>query len=150
MSQSGDTLHLNGVHLLQRVVQNTRRVDDLPSQVLVIQMTNEQRLGGEGVRLDIHVRAGDLVNEGRFADVGVSTDDEGSGIGVDGGETGDMLTDLLEVRKRVFLAAHDRSHSGGQMSASYKLEERISYRPRAAFLSCLHRYKLSPNLSRRT
>ena len=36
MGQRGDGLHLDGVALFQRVVQNARRVDHLPSHVVVV------------------------------------------------------------------------------------------------------------------
>ena len=49
MSESGDGLHLDGVHLLERVIQDTGSVDDLPSEVLVVHVSDEERFGGEGV-----------------------------------------------------------------------------------------------------
>jgi hypothetical protein len=49
VGERSDRLHLNRVHLLERVVEHTGRVDDLPSEVLVVHVTNEQRLGGESV-----------------------------------------------------------------------------------------------------
>jgi hypothetical protein len=35
-------LHLDGVHLLERVVEDTGSVDDLPAEVFVVHVTNEQ------------------------------------------------------------------------------------------------------------
>ena len=64
MRHCRDTLHLDRVHLLEGVVEDTRGVNYLPSQVLVVQMADEERLGGEGVRLDVDVCAGDLIDEG--------------------------------------------------------------------------------------
>ena len=55
-----DTLHLNVVHLLQRVVDDTRRVDHQPSHVAVIEVPHEERLGRERIRLDVDVRVRDL------------------------------------------------------------------------------------------
>lgn len=49
MGEGGDGLHLDGVHLLEGVVQDTGCVDDLPSEVLVVHVSDEERLGGEGV-----------------------------------------------------------------------------------------------------
>ena len=78
MSESGDTLHLDGVHLLQRVVKDTRGVYHLPSQVLVVHVTDEERLCGKGVRLYVYVCPGHLVDERGLAYVGVSTDEMGA------------------------------------------------------------------------
>ena len=36
MGHSSDTLHLNRIHLFQRMVQYPRGIDDLPSQILII------------------------------------------------------------------------------------------------------------------
>ena len=41
----------------------------LPPQVLVVRVTHVQALGGEGVRLDLHVRPRDLVDEAGLANV---------------------------------------------------------------------------------
>ena len=49
MGEGGDGLHLDRVHLLERVVEDTGRVDDLPSEVLVVHVSDEQRLGRERV-----------------------------------------------------------------------------------------------------
>lgn len=61
VSQSRDGLHLDGVPVLQRVVQDTWGVHHLPAQVPVVHVTHKQRLGGEGVRLDVHVCSGHLM-----------------------------------------------------------------------------------------
>ena len=45
MGQSGNTLHFDGVHLLEGVVKNSGGIDDLIPEVLVVQVTNEQALG---------------------------------------------------------------------------------------------------------
>ena len=49
MSKSGDSLHFDGIPLVQRVVEDAGRVDDLPARVLVIGMTNEQTLSRERI-----------------------------------------------------------------------------------------------------
>lgn len=97
MCQCRNTLHLDRIHLLQRVVQNPGRIDHLPPQVLVIEMADEERLGGERIGLDVDVGTGDFVDEGRFSDIRVAADEERAGVGVDGGQTGYVLPDLFEV-----------------------------------------------------
>ena len=64
VGERGDGLHLDRVHLLERVVEHSRRVDDLPAEVLVVHVPDKQRLGRKSVRLHVDVRAGDLVDEG--------------------------------------------------------------------------------------
>lgn len=61
--------------------------------------------------MDVDISSSDLVNEGRLSNVGVTTDEKSSGVGVDGRETGDMLSNFLEVREGILLPLHDRRHS---------------------------------------
>lgn len=111
MGEGGDGLHLDRVHLLEGVVQHSRRINHLPSEVLVVHVAHKERLGRERVRLHVDVRARDLVDKGRLADVGVAANEERAGGGVDRRQTGHVLADLLEVCKRILLTAHDRGHS---------------------------------------
>ena len=94
MSQRGDGLHLDGVPVLQGVVQDAWRVHHLPAQVAVVHVADKERLGGEGVGLDLHVRPGHLVHEAGLPHVGKAADQEGARVGVDGGQTGEMLPHL--------------------------------------------------------
>ena len=41
MSQGGDALHLNRVHVFERVIQDTRSIDYLPSEVFIVKVANE-------------------------------------------------------------------------------------------------------------
>lgn len=63
MSESSDTLHLDGVHLFERVVENSGSIDNLPSEVFVIHVSNEEGFRGESVGLNIDIGTGDLVDE---------------------------------------------------------------------------------------
>mmetsp|Transcript_38497 Transcript_38497/g.85933 ORF Transcript_38497/g.85933 Transcript_38497/m.85933 type:complete len:380 (+) Transcript_38497:508-1647(+) len=111
VGESGDGLHLDGVALVQGVVEDAGRVDHLPPQVPVVHVPHVQRLGREGVRLHLHVRAGHLVHEGGLAHVGVAADDEGPRVGVDRGEAAQVLAHLLEVRQARLLTLDDRHHT---------------------------------------
>ena len=64
------SLHLDGVALLEGVVEDARRVDDLPPQILVVGVAHEERLGGEGVGLHLHISSRDLVDEAGLANIG--------------------------------------------------------------------------------
>lgn len=109
--QSGNRLHFNRVHLLERVVQDSRSVDNLPSEVLVVHVTDEQGFGGESVGLDVDVRTSDLVDKRTLSNVGVAANQQSTGVWIDRWQTRDMLSDLLEIRQRVFLSLHDCSHT---------------------------------------
>jgi hypothetical protein len=111
MGERGDGLHLDGVAVLERVVENAGRVDDLPAQVLVLGVAHKERLCGEGVRLDLDVCARDLVDEARLAHVREPGHKERSRVGVDRGQTREMLADLLEVGQRRRQALHQRAHA---------------------------------------
>ena len=69
MSQGSNGLHLDGVPLFQRMVKDTGRVNNLPTQVLVVGVTHVQGLGGEGVGLNFDIRSGDLVDEAGFTNI---------------------------------------------------------------------------------
>jgi hypothetical protein len=66
-------------------------------------------------RLNIDIRSSDLVDETTLPNVGVTADQQRPGVGIDGWETRDMLPDLLEVGKGVFLTTHDGRHSKGEI-----------------------------------
>ena len=84
-------------------------------------MPHKERFCRERVRLDVDVRARDLVNERRFADVRIAADEEGACIRVDGRQTRYVLPDLLKVRQGIFLTAHDGRHAmGGVLTTSIK------------------------------
>ena len=110
VGEGSDGLHLDGVALLQRVVENSGSVDDLPAKILVVGVSDVQRLGGEGVRLNLHVGPGDLVDEAGLADVGKAADEQRPGVGIDGGQTAQVLADLLQVGQALGLPLHDGGH----------------------------------------
>jgi hypothetical protein len=64
MGQSSDGLHFDGVTLIESVVEYTGGVDDLPTRVLVVSVSHEQVLGGEGVGLHINLGVRHIVNKG--------------------------------------------------------------------------------------
>ena len=97
MSQCSDGLHLNGVTLIERVVEDTWRVDDLPAGVLVVSVAHEEVLCSEGVWLHVHIGVGNIIDEARLADIREAGDDESTRVRVDCGQTRQMLPDLLEV-----------------------------------------------------
>ena len=57
MGEGRDGLHLDCVSLLERVVEDSRRVNHLPSQVLVVCVAHVERFGSESVGLHIDVGA---------------------------------------------------------------------------------------------
>ena len=55
VGQGRDGLHLDGVALLEGVVEDAGSVDDLPPQVAVVAVADEEGFGGEGIGLDVCV-----------------------------------------------------------------------------------------------
>ena len=94
MCKCGNRLHFNCIHFLERMVEDTRRIDCLETEVFVVKVTNIQTLCGERVGLNIYIGAGDALEETRLSDVGVTADQERPRVGVNGGETAQMLADL--------------------------------------------------------
>lgn len=97
MSQGSDSLHLNCVAFVKGMVQNSGRVKHLPASVFVIAVTNKQILSGESIRLHINVGLGDIVDEGRLADIGETGDDQSARGCVNLGQTRQVLSDLLKI-----------------------------------------------------
>jgi hypothetical protein len=89
MHQRRDTLHLDRIHIFKWMIQNSWGVNYLPTKVFVVKVSYEETFGSKGVRLDVDVHAGDLVDEGPSADVRVPADQECSV------EPGDVLPDPL-------------------------------------------------------
>lgn len=126
VSNSGDRLHFNCVHLLERVVQNSGGINSLETEVFVIEMTDEQALSGEGVGLNIDVCAGDIAQEAGLSDVGVSTNQESTSVGVDRGQTTQVLADLLQVDEGVLQTTGDGCHATeGSALELFALEQRL-------------------------
>jgi hypothetical protein len=111
MGNSSDTLHLNGVHLLQGVIKDTWGIDSLESQVFVVKMAHKQTLGGESVWLNIHICASDAAEETRLSDVGVPADQKSTGVGINRRQTAQMLANLVKVHEGIFESLNDCSHT---------------------------------------
>lgn len=111
VSNGANRLMLNGVHLLKGVVEDTRSINGLESQHLVVEMSDEQALGCESIGLDIDIRPGDTLQERRLSDVGVTADHQCAGVGVNGWETSQMLSDLLQVDEGVLETLADGGHA---------------------------------------
>ena len=110
VGEGRDGLHLDRVHLFERVVEHAGRVDDLPPEVLVVHVPDKERLGRERVRLHVDIGPRDLVDERALADVGVAADQQRPRVGVDRGQTRNVLPDLFEVGQGILLALHDGRH----------------------------------------
>mmetsp|Transcript_7775 Transcript_7775/g.21171 ORF Transcript_7775/g.21171 Transcript_7775/m.21171 type:complete len:356 (-) Transcript_7775:302-1369(-) len=110
MRQRRDALHLDGVPLLKRPVQDSWCVNHLPTQVLIVGVPHEQTLCGEGIRLHFNVGTRHLVHERTFPHVGISTDEKRPGVWIDGRKSRHVLPDLFQVGKGRRLALDQRAH----------------------------------------
>ena len=81
------------------MVKNSRGVDDLISEVAVFCVADVEGFGGEGVGLDFNVGFAEAVYEAGFSYVGVTCQQNGPFVGVDGGQSAHVLSDFLEVGK---------------------------------------------------
>ena len=100
MGKRGDRLHLDCVHLLELVVEHPRGVDYLVAEVLVLGVADVERLGGEGVGLDLDVGLADAVDETRLPHVGIPRQENGPLVGVNRWQPTHMLPHLLQVPQR--------------------------------------------------
>mmetsp|Transcript_4667 Transcript_4667/g.9863 ORF Transcript_4667/g.9863 Transcript_4667/m.9863 type:complete len:282 (-) Transcript_4667:279-1124(-) len=110
MSQGRDGLHLDGVAFFEGMIEDAGGVDDLPPEVAMIAVSDVEGFGSEGVRLHLDVGPRDLVQKGRFADVGEAAKEEGTSRRVQGRETTHVLPDFLEVREGRLLPLQHRAH----------------------------------------
>lgn len=60
MGQGGDGLHLDGVPLFKRMIQDARCIYHLPAEVPVVHVADKQRFGGEGVWFHLYICSGNL------------------------------------------------------------------------------------------
>ena len=77
--------------------ENTWSINDLPTRVFVITMSNEEVLCGKSIWLNINISVSDIINEGGLSDVGETCYDKSTLIGVNSRETGQMLSDFFEI-----------------------------------------------------
>ena len=110
MSKCRYCLHFDRVSLVERVVKNTRSVDNLPLGVLVLAVTNEEILSCKSVGLDINVCIGNVVDEGRFTNVRETSYYQSPSVSVNLGKAGQMLSDFFQVgQTRLQLLKHGAS-----------------------------------------
>ena len=76
MRKSRHGLHLYRVPLVQRVIEHSWSVDNLPLLELVLSMAHKEILSGESIRLHIAVGICHVVHEARLADVWETCHDE--------------------------------------------------------------------------
>ena len=90
-------------------------------------MTNKQTLSSESVWLNIDIGSGDALQETRLSDIRVTADEKSTGVWIYRRKTSQMLTDLVEVDKRVFKSAADGCHTTESSTLELlALEERLS------------------------
>src|SRR2546421_1805461 len=101
MGNGGYRLHFNGVHFFKRMVQDAWCVNCLETKVFVVKVANKQRLCCKGIWLDVNICSCNGLQETRFANVRITTDQQSPGIWIDAGQSAQVLANLLQVDKRI-------------------------------------------------
>lgn len=83
MGQGCNWLHFNCVHLVKSVVQQSRWVYHLISQIFIFSMADIQCLSCEGIWLNFNIGLADCVNERRFSNIWIPCQKNCSFIRVD-------------------------------------------------------------------
>lgn len=136
MGNGSDGLHLNCIHLLQRMVEDSGSVDGLETEVLVVEVTDEQTLRRECVRLHINIRSGNALQEAGLSNIGIAANQQRSRVRVDGGQTTQMLADLVKVQEGVFKPAANGGHASQRGTLELlALEERLGVFQQANVIS---------------
>jgi hypothetical protein len=90
-------------------------------------VTNVETLGCEGVGLDLDIRARDVLQKRGLANIGETRNDKCAGVGVDRGQTTQMLPDLLKVDEGVLEPLADCGHATQRgLLQLLALKERLS------------------------
>lgn len=95
MRKRANGLHLDRVHLLNGVVEDTRRVNDLPFVVQLVTVAQEQRLGREWLVLHVDVGTCYRIHETGLAHVGLPDDEQRAVLGIDCWQTAHVLSNLF-------------------------------------------------------
>merc|ERR1719369_2081676 len=93
------------------MIQNSRGVYYLPTQIFVVGMSNIQRFCGESIGLYLHIGSSNLIYEARFSNIWKSTNDNCPGIWINGRQTTQMLSNLFQICQTLSLSFHNCSHS---------------------------------------
>ena len=119
MRESGHSLHFDRVSLVQLMIQDAGRVDNLVARHLVLGVTDEQTLSCERVRLHIDVRARHVVDQARLTNVGETRQDERPRVGVNTGQSTKMLSHFFKVAQTGLELLDESAHA--TESSSLKL-----------------------------
>mmetsp|Transcript_41582 Transcript_41582/g.104859 ORF Transcript_41582/g.104859 Transcript_41582/m.104859 type:complete len:257 (-) Transcript_41582:199-969(-) len=111
MGQSSNGLHFDHIAAVQSSTQQTRGINHLPLEVLVVHVTHKQTLCGERIRLYVNVGTRDRVNEATLADVRVTAEDESTRVRIDARQTREMLTYHLQVAQTGVLLLEQSTHA---------------------------------------
>lgn len=143
MGESSDWLPFNGVSLFELVIENTRSIDNLPFEILVVHVSNVERFGGERVRLDLNICSRQQVDEWWLSNIGEARKKKSSRCRVDGWKSREMLAYLEEIK----LAASPQIYltSSRYSRLAFCLLTIVHILPRAAVFKSLQRYNESPN-----
>ena len=100
MGECGDGLHFDRVSLIQRMIQNTGRINNLPTRIFIIRMTHEQALRRKSIGLHINIGISHIINQTRFTNIRIARQKERPRIRIDARQPAQMLPHLLQITKR--------------------------------------------------
>jgi len=90
-------------------------------------VTDKQTLCGESIRLNVDIGTSNALEETRLSNIGVTADKQCSGVGVDRGQTTEMLADLVEVHEGVLESLNEGGHATeGSLLELLALEKRLA------------------------
>lgn len=105
----------------------TRSINHLPSQVLVVAMTDKERLGRERIGLNIDIGTRHLVHPRTLADVGQTAHEERSSGRIESGKTAHVFSDFVQVRQTCLLTFQNGAHTTqGSSFETFASIERVS------------------------
>ena len=97
MNKGSDGLHFNGVSSVEAVVENTWGINDLPTGVVVVEVTQVKILSGESVWLNVNISLSHIVHQTRFTNIWETCEDECSLIGINTWKSTQMLSHFFEI-----------------------------------------------------
>lgn len=88
-----------------------RRINHLPAKILVVTMSHEKRLCRERIGLHVDITTSNLVHETTFPHVRQAAHEQGARVGVQSGQTGQVLAHFFQVGQGSFLALEHGTHA---------------------------------------
>jgi hypothetical protein len=119
MSQRCKRLHFNCVSLIQRSVQNTRRIDALNLDVLVLSVSYVEILCGKRHGGNFDLGSGHFVDQTRFTNIGITKEKNRGSERIDRRKSSNVFSNFFQIDQTGSYSFDRSAHSseGGYLQS---------------------------------